>query len=358
MLAACQKSIIITWIPITLRPLGGEGMSALGKVLAILNVIVAFVFLLIAALDWGQRQSWAYAAYRGDLALDGLPLDNEELDLKGHKRVDRLTDKTYASVMGEPEAAKESKEKTQLAYVENVKNALKAEVGNAGNDDAKRAKLISILAPTATTLPEREALVDKINKESVPVLTGDQGPLASAFDAVVKPQQDVVPEQRRQTVAHLLFAVARTPAERQKVAAVVGQREYAGAVTRQAAALRAMIEELQATQDRDRARFVNEYQQRMAHLEALDRELKLREADLTSHKDFLAKHQTLWKARLADVHRLHEELDAARNQTAEALQALGQEQRELFDAQHKVGKYVEANEALEKELVRKEAARP
>jgi hypothetical protein len=334
-------------------------MSVLGKVLAILNVIAAFIFMLIAALDWGQRQSWAYAVYRADLALDGLPLDDKELDLKGQKRIDRLTDKTYASVMGEPEATKEPKDKTQLNYADTVKRTLKTEIDNAPNDDAKRAKLISILAPTAMTLPEREALIDKINKESVPVLTGEQGPLNQAFKAVTEnPSQEIVPEQRRQAVAQLLFAVARTPAERQKVAAVVGQREFAGAVTRQAAALRDMIEEMQASQDRDRARFVNEYQQRIAHLEALERELKLRQADLASHKDFLAKHETLWKARLADVHRLHEELEAARKQTAEALQALEQEQRELFDAQHRVGKYVEANEALEKELVRKEAARP
>src|SRR5262249_50098881 len=159
---------------------------------------------------------------------------------------------------------------------------------------------------------------------SVPVLTGDQGPLAGAFEAVLKePAQELVPEQRRQAVAHLLFAVARTPAERQKVAAVVGQREYAGAATRQAAALRNMIEQQSAAVTRDRARFVNEYQHRIAHLEALDRELKSREADLASHKDFLAKHETLLKARLGDVHRLHEELEAARKQTDEALQALG-----------------------------------
>jgi hypothetical protein len=359
MLAACQKSIIITWIPTTLRPLGGEGMSVLGKVLAILNVIAAFVFMLIAAFDWGQRQSWAYAVYRADLALDGLPLDENELDLKGQKRINRLTDKTYTSVMGEPDAAKEPKDKTQLAYVDTIRKALMAEINQAPNDEAKREKLISILAPTAKTLPEREALIDKINKESVPVLTGDQSPLANAFEAVTKnPPQELVPEQRRQAVAHLLLAVARTPADRQKVAAVVGQREYAGAVTRQAAALRAMIEEMTATLDRDKARYVNDYQQRIAHLEALERELKLRQADLASHKDFLAKHETLLKARLGDVHSLHEELEAARKQTAQALQSLAQEQRELFDAQHRVGKYVEANEALEKELVRKEAARP
>jgi len=332
-------------------------MSALGKVLAILNVIAAFVFMLIAAVDWGQRQSWAYAAYRADLALDGLPLDEKELDLKGKKRIDRLTDNTYASVMGE--APKEATDKTRLHYVGTVRNALKEEVGRAPDDDAKRQKLISILAPLAKTLPEREALIDKINKENVPVLTGDQGPLLSAFDEVLKESaQDLVPEQRRQAIAHLLFAVARTPAERQKVAAVVGQREYAGAVTRQAAALRAMIEQMSAAIARDRARFVNEYQHRIAHLEALARELKSRETDLASHKEFLAKHETLLKARLGDVHHLHEELETARKQTAEALQALSQEQRELFDAQHKVGKFVEANEALEKELVRKETARP
>src|SRR5262249_7521901 len=179
------------------------------------------------------------------------------------------------------------------------------------------------------TLPEREALIAKINKESVPVLTGEQGLFDQAFKAVLEnPPQELVPEQRRQAVAHLLVTVARTPAERQRAAAVVGQREYAGAVTRQAAALRDMVEQGQSTLTRDRSRFVNEYQHRMANLEALERELKLRQADLASHKDFLAKHQTLLKARLGDVHHLHEDLEVARKQTAEALQALAQEQRE------------------------------
>jgi hypothetical protein len=343
-----------------MRPVGGEGMSVLGKVLAILNVIAAFVFLLIAALDWGQRQSWVYATYRADLALDGLPLDINDLDLKGQKRIDRLTDKTYTSVMGQPDApaALGQDKKTQLAYVGAVLGNLKQEIQNAGNDDARREKLVSILAPTARTLPEREALLDKIRKESVQVLTGEQGPLTSAFDAVVKPSQELLPEQRRQAIAQLLYAVAGTPAERQRVAAVVGQREYAGAATRQAAALRDMVEQMNAAIDRDRNRFVNEYQHHMANLEALDRELQLRKADLASHQEFLAKHQTLLKARLGDVHRIHEELEAARKQTDEALQALAQEQRELFDAQHKVGKFVEANESLERELERKEAARP
>ena len=47
-------------------------MSLLGKVLALLNVLAAVGFFYLATADRAKRQSWAYAVYRHQLAIDGL----------------------------------------------------------------------------------------------------------------------------------------------------------------------------------------------------------------------------------------------------------------------------------------------
>ena len=54
-------------------------MSTLGKILMVLNGLVAIAFLCLAAIDWGTRQLWAYQVFKAEVALRGLPLDEQEV---------------------------------------------------------------------------------------------------------------------------------------------------------------------------------------------------------------------------------------------------------------------------------------
>ena len=58
-------------------------MSLWGKIFAILNIFAAVGFVVVAGMDWGQRERWAYAVFRHDLFLAGLPFDAKELDADG-----------------------------------------------------------------------------------------------------------------------------------------------------------------------------------------------------------------------------------------------------------------------------------
>ncbi len=64
-------------------------MSLLGKILALVNILAAVGFIYLAASDYGKRQQWSYAVYRHDLAINGLPLDEKEVDVDGVPQQDR-----------------------------------------------------------------------------------------------------------------------------------------------------------------------------------------------------------------------------------------------------------------------------
>src|SRR5438552_12773650 len=73
-------------------------MSIAGKILAIFNVLAAIAFVIVAGLDWGQRERWAYAVYRHDLLVDGLPIDAKELGPDLKPRVDKLTEPWFSAM--------------------------------------------------------------------------------------------------------------------------------------------------------------------------------------------------------------------------------------------------------------------
>ena len=62
-------------------------MSLVGKIFAILNVLAAIGFVIIAGMDYSQRHRWAYTVYRHQLLLDGLPIDDAEKDADGAPRI-------------------------------------------------------------------------------------------------------------------------------------------------------------------------------------------------------------------------------------------------------------------------------
>src|SRR5262245_6408073 len=56
-------------------------MTLFGKILAALNVLAAAAFAFLFLMAHGQRQTWSYAVFRHDLALQGLPLEGDQANL-------------------------------------------------------------------------------------------------------------------------------------------------------------------------------------------------------------------------------------------------------------------------------------
>src|SRR5436305_12465925 len=72
----------------------GPVMSLFGKVLAFLNVLGVLGLAALASMDYARRQAWAYAVFRHDLVVDGLPLDRQATDDQGRPLYEKVGEQT------------------------------------------------------------------------------------------------------------------------------------------------------------------------------------------------------------------------------------------------------------------------
>jgi hypothetical protein len=128
----------------------------LGKVLACLNILVTLLLGVLIALDYGKRQSWAYSVFRHDLAIQGMPLNKEELGPDGKPLVNDLGKQTQQDIFGQvggPPAGGP----TQVDEVAAVEQKVQAKIQEAGEDKVKQlAASARFLAPLAISNAQRE----------------------------------------------------------------------------------------------------------------------------------------------------------------------------------------------------------
>jgi hypothetical protein len=135
-------------------------MSVLGKILAVFNILAAALFVYLAGLDYGKRQSWAYAVYRHELAITGLPLEEAVTEpIQNVRQADQLNEATLRDLS---QAAGGQVPKTQEEEVKRVHNALRDEVARQDGPAAKRNKLVEVLRPFKLSSLERHDLDDKL----------------------------------------------------------------------------------------------------------------------------------------------------------------------------------------------------
>jgi hypothetical protein len=337
-------------------------MSLFGKILAVLNILAALAFIFLVAVDWGQRQTWSYAVYRYDLALDGLPLDDETRSADGTLQVNRLSDATMQDLFksfGPVPSPLTPQDKTQEAEVRRVHDRLRRDIDAEQDPAKKRALLASILVPLERTGGERDALREKIAREPVDALLADSGPFERAFKTALARQtqtgQALDPAQRRQAVAHLLFNV-NDPAsknferEYQRVLVVIGLKAFADEADLQASALRDMADRARLLLADDQATFEAAYQRGLSELNGLANIVEARKAKLAEYKRVTKRQQDLVKVRQADVAELKTRLDQARQASMAALAKLSAEQQKLFDYERQVGDTTAKNQQLEREI--------
>jgi hypothetical protein len=128
--------------------------SLIRTILAVLNVLGAMAFIAMAGMDYAKRQTWSNAALLHDVAINGLPLDNNETNDNNEKIVDLLgeTGKNDAFA-GQPRPVA-----TQLEEVAFVKSRLDGAI--AANPDKKMQllTLVRLLTPLALSEAQREQM--------------------------------------------------------------------------------------------------------------------------------------------------------------------------------------------------------
>jgi hypothetical protein len=325
-------------------------MSIFGKLLAVLNLLAALGLAYVALMDYTQRQKWAYAVYRMDFPNKGLPVDEDEIDSDGQKRIDRITDETiqdlFKPVGGLPGTAVLREDKTQLGELKRVYEKLNKDIQGQADEAKKRALLQSVLLALATNLSER----NDIQHEQVKDLMAK---FEKAFSQVLgKPGLE--PADARGKIAHLLLAASQASPQpeqaRQRVAVVVGLKAFTHEVNLRAHALQDMSQQVHAEMVAERGEFDRNQRRILHELDMLARDLEERKEELDRRQLMVNRHNVLVKAREADIAQLRKEIDAAAQATKAAFSALAAEQDKLFGIQAEVGAELKKNQRLEQEI--------
>src|SRR5437867_10693796 len=115
-------------------------MSLLGKVLAILNVLAALLFVYLASIDWAKHQSQSYPVFRNELIFHGLPVDDDDMGthtpptkLAGHLSRQTLTEIYPAGAVGSGDLAGEQV-RTQEDEVTRVRASVRQKINSLDGD--------------------------------------------------------------------------------------------------------------------------------------------------------------------------------------------------------------------------------
>jgi hypothetical protein len=353
-------------------------MSLLGKILAILNVMAALAFTFLALADYSKRQSWAYSVFRHDLAIDGLPLDKDELGLDGRPRVDDLGKETqedvFRQVGGQPVT-------TQVEEVARLRSVMQSkldqpdlQVADPLNPKAPlklstpAQRYAWAMLPLTRTANKREELLQRMRQPQGPEVPPDQ--FFAAFDDALKKND---PDDRRQRIADLLLALTDlqtgdgaatgtttasvdTPAYK-RMLTVVGLQAAVAATNRRTTQLETLAKETSDAIRQDRLNFVSAHQFLLNRIRETSEQVQIEDDFLQALSNRATAQEQLKKKREDEVGIIKGQLKTARKRTQDMLDQQARMQQIVFDAQLKLRDANKENQELLREIEKLENRR-
>jgi len=348
-------------------------MSGLGKILAFLNVLAALGFVYVATVDLGKRQAWSYAVLRHDLAIQGLPVDDEEHDTEGNALVDELNSATLTQVF---QPAGGTPVKTQTEEVKRVYTNLQGRIDTTAADPilngTKGQRLARCLLPLARSAPRREELQRRIDDPNAKTPPDEalQAEFDRAFQDALQKKRD--PQEKRQVIATLLFdtvelITAGNPAEQnadaldtnayKRYLVVVGLTEAVRELEAQSVTLQELTADVNQAADRDRGTFAVAHKKGLLDLQVLAKQLEDRKLFLAKQQAIATENQQVVNQRQVEVTEMKAKLDKARTDTVAELDKQTQMEKQLFDSQQRLNKASSTNQRLEREIRKLEQER-
>jgi len=334
-------------------------MSLFGKILAVLNVLVAIVFLVLAGMDYSKRQAWSHSHFRHQVAIHGLPLtdSDETWRLPGRTIAGDLSKSSLKEMFAESGG---DEVKTQLDAVAAIRGLIEGGANAAADETAKKQFIAGYLVPLAKTGEERESYQQMMFDRAQPA-SAMQARLNELFDQAVSDRtaggqaRDL--EARRRAIADLLYNVSPDLKWHQRVQAVVGLQQYVGAADRQAANLQQMATRLNAAIVDEQNAFVRQYRSLLPELQLASERVKDLDGKLKEQQDLLQKHTVLRNARQTEVADLQKKIQEAVATVATETGTLDRLQKQLFALQQQVATAQKNNQDLERRLRTQETGR-
>jgi len=329
-------------------------MSLFGKVLAVLNVVAALAFMALLAMDYGKRKQWNYAVFRHDLAMEGLPVDEEDRTVRGRQKYKDLDEEFLKNIPGG--GLKSPEEATLQEELGRLDNRIK-ERFNQANPAEKVRLLCDLLIALARTGSDRVKWLDYkasgnlAYAEPLAVLekefkdareNKDLGGKRRAIGRILLHATEVLATPDEKTA--LAAEMAKRPEERdlttippyKRLLVFLGVRGLAQELEEQAALNTRLTAEVRKILQHQRQTYIARYNSLLQLLQVKHHEWQqlddlLRLAEIQALEE---ERQAGEQKRLVDG--LTANLEAARNDTDRELQTLKQRQEELFAERKKL----------------------
>jgi hypothetical protein len=325
-------------------------MTTFGKVLAVVNVVLAIAFVCLIASDYSRRRAWEFAILGEDFQIGGLPVDDQQKDAEGQLLKDLVT-KQMQQQLG-------AQTTTQVEFLTARYQKCKSAMDSAAAPDAKMVEVQKFVLPLARNALEHyeiasaKAAAFAENADFYKKLMADDGPFESAYNAGKQATGSF--DARRYAIARFLLGTSAEQRDYEDTLAVVGLASYAQAVEGQAVHLEAMVPALQREMVTDRNAFVDDHRALIERIVALNRQVQDLQLTLAKEEDLLTQSKTVRDARKQDAADLQKRIAAATAVAKHALTVQSDLEKQLFATDGEAARTKEQNEKLDLEIKRKE----
>jgi len=366
-----------------------------------LNVCALLAFFLLFALVYATRASWAHAVMVREVALNGLPVDEKDVDHKGRPKSDNLTTQLLKETGGDPQI------KTQKQGVEDLKKKLQATIDDDSaqvpdpknptqmRSATKAQKQALVLLRVAMTLDERLRLLEVWHYEedaeraknmpeperkrieefreslegsitaafSDSQLTGKPGAAKEGEEASgSKPLEGLERGHKRQAIAFLMvnlhdvfsqYDPAADPFESatyKRVLGVCGARAVAEALSKRAQQLERLQVQLSELVNQERIIFADEHQYLLSQV--LDRytESARHDRSLEQVKKQVAAQEKHLDDQKKAYAKARGELEKAQTETDSEMKRVDKLQQDLYEVRLRLRDANRINQDLEAEI--------
>lgn len=341
-------------------------MSLWGKIFAVLNIVAAVGFVVVAGMDWGQRQRWAYSVFRHDLFVKGLPIDAQERDADGSPRVDRLTPATLNAILPSGTGPQVT---TQQDEVKRLRQLIEGKINGNDVPGTPGQKLARYLRPLASTARQRDSLTGYMaappNEDVTKQLQADFDQEFAGVNEVGADGAKHSTQQRKENAARLLFCLGEalhedpnvdyftTPAYKRFVN-VVGLEGAARAADDESLVVQKMTEESVNAHAAELSQFVSDVDSAIYRAQGLGDAVQRQERFLKVKESEIAKAKLLVEARKEQIDALKKELAEFQGKTAQSLAEQAKAEQEIMDRLIELRDTGRKNQELEREIRRLE----
>ncbi len=338
-------------------------MSLFGKIFAILNIVAAIGFVVVAGMDWAQRERWEYSNYRHDLLVEGLPIDAQERDPEDMPRVEKLSPQTLNAILPTSTGPQVT---TQQEEVDRIRNLVQSKINSNDVAGTKSQKLARYLRPLARTARRRDELSQlMVAPQNDAAATELEKDFTREFDGVREAGSDGKKhslQERKENAARLLFSLGEalhedpntdyfaSPAYKRLAQRGWSERGGARAVDDQAAVLQAMTEEAIAAHDAELKVFINNLDQAVYRAQSISDAVESQDRLLKFKGVEVAKAKALVEERKAKIADLKDQLTALQKKTVASLANQARAEQEIMDQLIELRNTSKKNQELEQEI--------